>query len=67
MRVFRGQVWNLLESLRSNESPFELVKRPPLLVIRRRGNTPPTNMNWSEWYRVKGNFKEKNLKVISAF
>jgi len=53
MRVFRGQVWNLLESLRANESPFELVKRTPLLIIRKRGNTPPTNLNWSEWYRIK--------------
>ncbi|KAI6189810.1 Phosphatidylinositol 4-kinase type 2 [Aphelenchoides bicaudatus] len=53
MRVFRGQVWNLLESLRSKESPADLVKRQPILVTRRRGNTPPNNLNWSEWYRVK--------------
>ncbi|KAI6189713.1 Phosphatidylinositol 4-kinase type 2 [Aphelenchoides bicaudatus] len=60
MRVFRGQVWNLLESLRSKESPADLVKRQPVLVTRRRGNTPPNNLNWSEWYRVNSpNYRDR--------
>lgn len=53
MRVFRGQVWNLLQSLQAGESPSDLVRRPPLVVAQKHGSTQPTNLNWAEWYRVK--------------
>ncbi|KAI6210169.1 Phosphatidylinositol 4-kinase type 2 [Aphelenchoides besseyi] len=53
LRVFRGQVWNLIESLREGESPSEMVKRVPILVKRKHGNMPPTSADWNEWYRFK--------------
>ncbi|KAI6221932.1 Phosphatidylinositol 4-kinase type 2 [Aphelenchoides fujianensis] len=48
LRVFRGQMWNLVESLRAGESPYDLVKRRPVLVTRKHGNMAPTNLNWNE-------------------
>ncbi|KAI6172979.1 Phosphatidylinositol 4-kinase type 2 [Aphelenchoides besseyi] len=53
LRVFRGQVWNLIESLRAEETPNDLVKRMPILVTRKHGNTAPNNLNWNQWYRFK--------------
>ncbi|KAI6219756.1 Phosphatidylinositol 4-kinase type 2 [Aphelenchoides besseyi] len=53
MNVFRGQVWNLVQSLRSGESPNQLVKRSLLIVKPKNGNKQPTNDNWSEWFKIK--------------
>ncbi|CAD5231521.1 unnamed protein product [Bursaphelenchus xylophilus] len=53
LRVFRGQVWNLVDSMRHNESPFELSKRTPVLLARRYLTTIPNTNNWRDWYKLK--------------
>ncbi|CAD5225357.1 unnamed protein product [Bursaphelenchus okinawaensis] len=53
LRVFRGQVWNLVDSLRREESPFELSKRTPVLLARRYSSSVPNSGNWRDWYRMK--------------
>ncbi|VDM40873.1 unnamed protein product [Toxocara canis] len=52
LRVMRGQIWNLRMALLANEPPFEMVKRPLLLVSRRHHNRPLSD-NWNESFRVK--------------
>ncbi|KAH7720845.1 phosphatidylinositol 3 [Aphelenchoides avenae] len=52
LRVFRGQAWNLKQSLDANETPCDLVKRPPV-VARRRYRRSPTSDDWSKCFVVK--------------
>ena len=51
--IFIFQIWNMIESLRAEESPFDLVRRSPVLVARKHGNTTPTSLEWNEWYKFK--------------
>lgn len=53
LRVFRGQCWNLVDSLHKDESPAELSRRTPLLLVRRHGRTAPNTASWHDWYRLR--------------
>ncbi|KAI1731706.1 phosphatidylinositol 3- and 4-kinase domain-containing protein [Ditylenchus destructor] len=52
MRVVRGQLWNLRESLIAKESPFALIKRQPLLVARRYKKTLPSD-DWEQCFKAR--------------
>lgn len=52
LRVVRGQLWNLRESLLAHESPFVLVKRTRIIVTRRYHDKPPST-DWAKCFRIK--------------